>query len=122
VAAFTIKEQLPNPDLLQIDTQGFEFEILTGSANILSNISIIKLEVHMYPIYVEQKLFLDIHQFLTENDFVLFLIEKAGVFGINYVEANVCYFNKALIKKSLKSKLLIDYCSIAHGIDLPKVT
>lgn len=114
-------EQLPNPDVLQIDTQGFEFEVLTGSTNILNNVSILELEVHMYPIYIGQKVFADIHSFLTERGFVLLLIEKSGVFGINYVEANACYFNSSLLNQSKKSQLLIDFCSIAHEIDLLKV-
>ncbi len=114
-------EKIPSPDILQIDTQGFEFEVLRGSTNILNQVSIIELEVQMYPIYLGQKTFADIHDFLTEHGFVMLLIEKSGVFGINYVEANVCYFNKSLVDKSQKSRLLIDYCSIAHEIDLLKV-
>lgn len=114
------KENLPTPDILQIDTQGFEFEILLGSRNVLKYISVVELEVHMYPIYFEEKTFTDIHDFMTENGFVLLWLEKAGIFGINYVEANACYFNKLLINKSKKNKLLIDYCSIAYGVDLLK--
>lgn len=116
------KEKLPAPDLLQIDTQGFEFEVLTGSQSILNQVSVIELEVKMYPLYYEQKMFIDIHHFMTENGFVSFLLAKAGVFGINYVEANACYFNKSLINKSKKSKFLIDYCSSVYKIYLLKVT
>lgn len=111
------REQLPYPDFLQIDTQGFEFEVLMGSANILSQVSAIELEAQMYLLYIGQKLFADIHDFLTERGFILFLMEKAGIFGMNYVEANVCYYNKALLNKSPKTQALINYCSITHGIN-----
>jgi FkbM family methyltransferase len=110
------KEELLAPDLLQIDTQGFEFEVLTGSTNILEYVSIVELEVHMYPLYVDEKMFADIHQFMTEKGFVLYRLEKSNAYGINYVEANACYYNKRIMNESRKSKFFIDYCNISYEL------
>jgi FkbM family methyltransferase len=110
------KEALLAPDILQIDTQGFEFEVLTGSTNILEHVSIVELEVHLYPLYVDEKMFADIHQFMTEKGFVLYRLEKSNFYGINYAEANACYYNKTIINESKKSKFFLDYCSIPYEI------
>lgn len=60
----------PKPDFLAIDTQGSEYEILTGARNtITSSVLGISLEAEFEPIYEGQKLFGDISGLLSELGF-----------------------------------------------------
>lgn len=59
-------------DLLKMDTQGSEYEILQGALHLLSsgNISIIKTESNLVPMYKGQKSFSELDLFIQSKDFV----------------------------------------------------
>jgi FkbM family methyltransferase len=66
------KKAAPPPDFLSIDTQGSELDILKGSKNLLeNNILAIKIEVELHQLYLNQPLFGDISNFLSEHGFIL---------------------------------------------------
>ncbi|MBE9116863.1 tetratricopeptide repeat protein [Lusitaniella coriacea LEGE 07157] len=60
----------PPPDFISIDTQGSEYEILTGGLSIVSsNVLGLVIEVEFREIYKDQKLFGDITKLLSEHGF-----------------------------------------------------
>lgn len=61
---------IPKPDFLSLDTQGSEYEILQGAQNTLSsNVLAVRCEIEFYPLYKDQKLFLDIFDLLSSQNF-----------------------------------------------------
>ena len=64
------KDSLKNISLLKVDTEGHEFEVLSGAQNLLKKVEHILIEFHIdriYEDYDSEK----IHKFLVENNFVL---------------------------------------------------
>ena len=59
-------------DFLKIDVQGYELEVLKGSARSLLDVAVIYIEVSFVELYKQQPLFFDIHAFLTKFGFKLF--------------------------------------------------
>ncbi|NEU06773.1 FkbM family methyltransferase [Flavihumibacter sp. R14] len=60
------------PDLIKIDTQGYELEILKGGEKILSGAKAVLLEVSLIDIYQEVPLVADVIEFMRNRNFVLF--------------------------------------------------
>lgn len=66
--------------LLKIDTQGFEKEVLAGGMNTLQRSTGIKMEIPLYQYYAGTGFdFAQSIQFLLENDFHPYAINKEGV-------------------------------------------
>jgi len=105
------------PNMLQVDVQGYELEILKGFGILLKKVKIIMMEIVFYPIYLQQPSFHKIHDFMTQNDFILFSIDKQGVFGNNFVEGNAIYINnnyyRSINGESITDKIdmfCLDHC------------
>ena len=63
-------QSLPKPDILSLDTQGNEYDILTGAVDALKeNILAVITEVEFHEIYAGQRLYGDISRFLKEHGF-----------------------------------------------------
>lgn len=60
---------------LKIDTQGYEWNVLEGATQFLSNVDALQLEMSMVPLYKDQKLFKEIFDYLTALGFELYEIE-----------------------------------------------
>lgn len=60
-----------NFDLLTMDTQGAEFDILSGGTRALESILCLSMECHMVELYEGQTLFPTTHQFLAAKGFRL---------------------------------------------------
>jgi FkbM family methyltransferase len=60
------------PDLIKIDTQGYELEILKGGEKTLSEASAVLLEVSLIDIYLDVPLAADVLEFMRKRDFFLF--------------------------------------------------
>lgn len=65
------KYNLPIPDLIKIDVQGFEKEVISGGWETISKSKILILEISILPFYKNQPSSWDIISFLEQNDFVL---------------------------------------------------
>jgi FkbM family methyltransferase len=66
------------PDFLSIDTQGSEYDILTGARQALQkNILALTLEVEFHPMYSGQKLFGDISNLLASQGFLFVRFSRA---------------------------------------------
>ncbi len=87
--------RVPLPDALKIDVQGFEYQVLVGFGELLSDVLAIKLETQFYEVYQQQKLFGDLVQYLAKFGFVLRKIDcdKMEHFAGDLVEVDA-YFSK----------------------------
>ncbi len=85
------EKNLPVPDFIKIDVQGFEYEVLNGFGDLLNKVLCIELETHLLELYHGQKLFGDIHKFLYNRGFYLRHLEQTGHFNREAVEFNA-YF------------------------------
>ena len=54
-------------DFLKLDTQGNELNIIKSIGSKISNVSVIKTEVEMIPMYKNQPLFHDVSSFLYQE-------------------------------------------------------
>lgn len=78
------KRELHGATLLKLDVQGYERNVLEGSANLLSKIDYLVFEASFIPMYKGEPLFEEMHRFLRNIGFELiapvgFLEGKNGV-------------------------------------------
>jgi len=67
------------PDFLSLDTEGFEYEILTGSRQVLQRSTLaVALEVEFHPMFTGQKLFGDVSNLLTSQGFLFVGFSRAA--------------------------------------------
>lgn len=64
-----------DPIMLKIDAQGYEMEVLRGSAGILSRVQVIEAELSVVELYEGQPLAMEVWSFLEENQFQLVGVE-----------------------------------------------
>lgn len=72
---------IPAPDFLSIDVQGAELDVLIGCGGLLKNVVGVLVEVEFEPLYVEQPLFSEVHEFMRANGFILMHVDG---FGFDY--------------------------------------
>jgi FkbM family methyltransferase len=63
--------QLPFPDLIKVDVQGFELKVLRGAKNTIKNCKYLILELSFEEVYLTQEPLSNIFKFLEDNNFVL---------------------------------------------------
>jgi len=68
---FLSEHKIYNIDLLKLDTQGNELDIIKSLDEKIENVSVIKTEVEMLPIYKDQSLYHDVSKHLYLNGFEL---------------------------------------------------
>lgn len=56
---------------LKIDVQGYELEVLKGASFALSSSKFVLLELSLVPLYINQPLWLELVEFMYENNFYL---------------------------------------------------
>jgi FkbM family methyltransferase len=66
------------PTLLKLDVQGYEKQVLCGARDCLSSIDYLVLELAFVPLYRDQPLFAEMHDFLNQLGF-----EVVGPLGFN---------------------------------------
>ena len=68
------------PHFLSIDTQGSEYDILESSKNIIkNNVLAINCEINFSELYLNTKLFDEIHSFLIREGYILVNIESYNI-------------------------------------------
>jgi FkbM family methyltransferase len=82
---------VPKPDVIKIDTQGFEYEILEGFGSLLDDCLGVQLETHIYPIYENQHLFHDLTGLLAKHGLILRRISPVNHFDGDIVELDAWY-------------------------------
>ena len=66
---YLINHNISNVDFLKIDTEGYEFEVLTGAKEAFSKISTVLFEHHYDDMITKNYKFSDIHNLLLINNF-----------------------------------------------------
>ena len=63
------KKKIQKLDFLKIDTEGYEFEVLSGAKKNINNINLILFEHHYHDMIKKNYKFSDIHGLLNKNNF-----------------------------------------------------
>ena len=100
------RKLVPCPDLLQIDVQGFEYEVLDGFGAYLDNVVAIECESHFKRLYRGQKILPELVTYLDSRGFVLRHLESQGRFGGEYVEVNAYFVRLTDPRETLKRDLI----------------
>ena len=81
--SFVIDQFNECPNILKIDTQGFDYFVLLGSKRILKNIDIIIVETNFIEVYDGSILFFELMSLLNEFDFVVYDITEIHRRGLD---------------------------------------
>jgi FkbM family methyltransferase len=81
-------EALPAPEMLKIDTQGYEYQVLSGLGSRIDSVVCIQAEAHFKELYAGQKTFCALNEFLMGHGFRLIEIKRQGFFGDELIEAD----------------------------------
>ena len=74
------------PTFVKIDIQGYEFACLSGFGDYISEVLCFEIEVHLEPIYVEEKPFIDIYTFFKKRGFKLRDLRAKGKWDDEVIE------------------------------------
>lgn len=85
--------QVPAPDAIKVDVEGYEYQVLTGFGNLLDGVIGIEAEAWLYPVFKHQKLLHDLVGLLASFDLHLRRIEKVPGFEGDMVCVNA-YFTR----------------------------
>ena len=114
-----IKNQImPIPHFIKCDVQGYDYQVLEGFGGFLSEVLAIEVECHFRQLYLDQKLFFDIKEYLETFDFILRDIRPQGVFENEIVEINAFFSKQPTDRiKDLDAILLWEFASeIKQGV------
>ena len=96
-------ENLINNNLfLKTDTQGFEYQVISGSIKNLKNIRAILCELTLVELYDGQKLWLEIVELLAANNFEIWSLEKGFQ---NSKNKQILQIDCIFLNKKFKQKL-----------------
>jgi FkbM family methyltransferase len=113
---FCLENQIKKIDLIKIDIQGAELDVFKGGENILEDTLFIVSEAEFFPIYINQPLFGDIHNFLIKKGFMFNKFLDFGGRSIKpiIIKNNInagdtqCMWTDALFVKDLESVKKLD--------------
>jgi FkbM family methyltransferase len=84
-------KQLPPPDLIKLDIQGYELEALKGSIGLLKATKYILCEVSFVEFYVGQPLYHDIAHFLAQYGFYTMAVKRTTHTGTRLYQTDVLF-------------------------------
>lgn len=117
IEKLVLETQIPQPDFIKCDAQGFDYQVLQGCGDVLDGVIGIELECQFKQVYEEQKTFFDIKSLLESRGFILRDIKHQGAFEYEVVEANV-FFSKR--PHEITDRLLhLKLWEFASGIQSP---
>lgn len=88
---FRGEHELPFPDLLKLDVQGFELEVLKGALEVLAHATAVIVEVSFREYYSGQCLFSDVCSFLGTRGFELCALSVSTPLGRPLDQADVLF-------------------------------
>ncbi len=86
---------LPLPDLIKLDIQGYELEALLGASKCLSHAKWLIPEISFVEFYREQPLFHDLIEFLHQQDFHLHALGVNTPLGRELSQTDALFIHKA---------------------------
>ncbi|WP_082482308.1 FkbM family methyltransferase [Methylobacterium sp. Leaf123] len=89
--SLVLNGEVPIPDVIKIDVQGFEYNVLEGFGGVLSQCLGLKAEAHLYPIYNGQKLLHDLVDLLGRAGLMLRRIKPVSHFDGDIVEVDAWF-------------------------------
>ena len=63
------KKNISKIDFLKIDTEGYEFEVLSGAKNNIKNVNLVLFEHHYHDMIKKNYKFSNLHDLLNKNNF-----------------------------------------------------
>lgn len=93
---------LPSPDLIKLDVQGFELEVLKGATHALNSCRWILCEVSFTELYAGQCLFSDVAAFLATRGFDVHAIGERTSIGRQLLQTDVLFKKKPTSSDSLQ--------------------
>ena len=101
-------DQVSKPDFISMDVQGYEYKVLLGLDQYISEVIGIELEAHFKPLYEGEEPFHIIYEYLNSYGFELVEIEPQGPYEGYLLEANFFFAKKKeLLNPSGLSKLKV---------------
>ena len=89
------QNDIPVPDLVKVDVEGFELDVLRAATACFGTTELFVLEVSLYKLLPELPLFGEVHDFMSRHDYVMYdvvgLKRRSGVLGkadIAFAKAN----------------------------------
>lgn len=90
--------EVPAPDVIKVDVEGYEYQVLTGFGDLLHGVIGIEAEAWLYPVFKDQKLLHDLVDLLAAFDLRLRRIEKVPGFEGGMVCVNA-YFTRGKARR-----------------------
>jgi FkbM family methyltransferase len=87
----------PAPDILQIDTQGFDLEVLRGASETLLRTACVETEQVFYREYNDQPDIMKVVEFMLSRRHVLYHIERNSE-NLAFNEVNAYFFNDEMYR------------------------
>ena len=88
---YRVERELPLPDLIKLDVQGFELEVLRGAEQCLTHASAVVLEVSFVEYYENQCLFHDIVTFLAKHGLYLSVFGEHTPVGMSLKQTDALF-------------------------------
>ena len=85
--------------LLKIDVQGFELEVLKGSKELLSKISIVEIEAPILNLYEGSTNITELILFLESQDFIISSISTERFYNFSASDSDLLFIRKDLLNK-----------------------
>lgn len=93
---WVVGHDLPAPDLLKIDVQGYELEVLKGAETCLSRAKAVLAEVSFRQFYESQCLFHDVVSFMAQRGFWLSAVGHGIALGRPLIQCDALFVNNTL--------------------------
>lgn len=89
-------QQMPNPDLIKLDVQGYELEVLRGAETALAGVAAVLAEVSFFEIYRGQCLFHELTEYLSDSGFRLVALGGDTKPTIPLLQSEALFLSKEL--------------------------
>lgn len=94
------KNDIPLPDFIKLDVQGYELEVLKGGQKCLFHAKWVLCEVSFHPFYKDQPLFCDVASFLNDHGYNVYAFGKDTPLGAECAQTEVLFRHQSFLWQS----------------------